>query len=164
MVSLDTIILTEEKFWFANFTKNCLKWSAKRQNRSVNMRFADHSFEPSVYLKMYVYNTCIHAKWKKKQLECCFLRTCLSEFEIKRIWNFVIRWCLCSTLYKVTFSNLITKFFTFFEKNIYRCYKFSLYSYQYDKIHTGYIQMTWTNYTNSCSNIPWTFGIAFLSP
>ena len=43
---------------------------------------------------------------------------------------------LCPMLCKVNFSNLIITFFTFFEKNIYRCYKFSSYSYQYDKIHT----------------------------
>ena len=26
----DLQILTKEKFWFANFTNNCLKWSVKR--------------------------------------------------------------------------------------------------------------------------------------
>ena len=31
VVSLKTKILTERKFWFANFTKICLMWSAKRQ-------------------------------------------------------------------------------------------------------------------------------------
>ena len=32
-------ILTEGKFWFTNFTKNSLKWSAKRQSW---LQFADH--------------------------------------------------------------------------------------------------------------------------
>ena len=35
MVSLKTKILTEGKFWFANFTIICLKWPAKRQSRSA---------------------------------------------------------------------------------------------------------------------------------
>ena len=34
-VSLKTKILTEEKFWFPNSTKNCIKQSVKRQSRSV---------------------------------------------------------------------------------------------------------------------------------
>ena len=38
MVSQKTKILTEGRFWFANFTKNCSKWSAKRQ---INPRIAN---------------------------------------------------------------------------------------------------------------------------
>ena len=36
MVSLKTKILTEGKFWLTNFTKNCFKWSTKRQSWFAN--------------------------------------------------------------------------------------------------------------------------------
>ena len=36
MVSLKIKILTEEKFWFSNFTKDCLQWFAKLQSWSTN--------------------------------------------------------------------------------------------------------------------------------
>ena len=36
VVSSKTKILTKGKFWFANFTKSYLKWSAKKQSRSTN--------------------------------------------------------------------------------------------------------------------------------
>ena len=36
MASRKTKILTKRKFWFANFTKICLKWSAKRQSLAAN--------------------------------------------------------------------------------------------------------------------------------
>ena len=34
--SQKTKIITVGKFWFENFSKNCVKWSPKRQGRSVN--------------------------------------------------------------------------------------------------------------------------------
>ena len=36
MFSQKTKIITVGKFWFENFSKNCIKWSPKRQSRSVN--------------------------------------------------------------------------------------------------------------------------------
>ena len=36
MFSQKSKILTKGKFWFTNFTKNCLKWYTKRQSWSTN--------------------------------------------------------------------------------------------------------------------------------
>ena len=36
MVSLKTKIITEGQFQFMHFTKNCIKWSVKRQSQSMN--------------------------------------------------------------------------------------------------------------------------------
>ena len=60
-----TNILMEGKFWFANFTKNCLNWSAKRQSRSANRdwRIADSSpAGVSIYILLKVIQN-INTNW-----------------------------------------------------------------------------------------------------
>ena len=38
VVPQKTKVLTAGKFWFADFTYNCLKWSTKRQSQSAKIQ------------------------------------------------------------------------------------------------------------------------------